>query len=266
MRKIVLIMGITLLMVLSFNITGFAKMVINTDKANQGIVTVMTTNDLNKRIKVKISKGNESIIHDLTVAKEEVPFALTFGNGTYEVRIYEQVKGTQYTLLNDRKSVKVNLADQNKVYLNSTQEINWNTEQSYIKLAKELTKDAKTDEEKIQIVYNYLTYNMTYDFSKIYRVSATYKPNLETLFSEKTGICYDYSAIFAGMLRSLDIPTKMVKGYNKADLNTYHAWNQVLVNGEWKTVDTTNDAYRVQKGINVDMFKNAEDFIISYEF
>ncbi|MCQ2911840.1 MAG: transglutaminase domain-containing protein, partial [Clostridia bacterium] len=75
-----------------------------------------------------------------------------------------------------------------------------------------------------------------------------------------------YSAIFAGMLRSLDIPTKMVKGYNKADLNTYHAWNQVLVNGEWKTVDTTNDAYRVQKGINVDMFKNAEDFIISYEF
>ena len=52
MKKLVLIMGISLLMVFSISVTGFAKMVINTDKANQGIVTVMTTNDLNKRIKV----------------------------------------------------------------------------------------------------------------------------------------------------------------------------------------------------------------------
>ena len=30
------------------------------------------------------------------------------------------------------------------------------------------------------------------------------------------------------MLRSLEIPTRLVKGYSLADTNTYHAWNEVL--------------------------------------
>ncbi|MCQ2978718.1 MAG: transglutaminase-like domain-containing protein [Clostridia bacterium] len=262
MKKLVLIMGISLLMVFSISVTGFAKMVINTDKANQGIVTVMTTNDLTKRIKVRITKGNQVSTQDLTKAKEEVPFALTFGNGTYEVKLYEQVSGNQYSLLSTRKTFKVQIEDENKVYLNSTQEINYNENQRYIKLAKEITKDCKTDEEKINAVYDYITKNFTYDFTKIYRISSTYKPDLEKLFDEKKGICYDYSAIFAGMLRSLDIPTKMVKGYAVADQSTYHAWNQVLVNGEWKTVDTTNDAYRIQNNIKVDMYKADSAYLV----
>ena len=262
MKKLVLIMGITLLMILSINSTSLAKLVINTDNASHGIITVKSTTELTKRVKVRIIKGNEISTYDLTSSNEEVPFALVFGDGNYQVKLYENVSGSQYRELSDKKSFKVTLENENEVYLQSPNEVNWNENQSYIKLAKELTVNAQTDEEKVEILYNYLVNNFTYDYTKIYRIPGNYKPDLETLFSEKTGICYDYSAIFAGMLRSLNIPTKLVKGYAVADQSTYHAWNQVLVNGEWKTVDTTNDAYRIQNNIKVDMYKADSAYLV----
>ena len=251
MRKILLIMGITLLIIFTLQNVGLAKLVIGTDNLEKGIVTVMTTKPITKKTKVRIIKGEEMVTYDLTKSNEEIPYALTFGNGNYEVRLYENISGNQYSLVDSKKMISLKLEDE---------------KQRYIKLAKELTKDAKTDLEKVEIIYNYLTNNFTYDYTKIYKLDLSYKPELETLYDDKKGICYDYSAIFAGMLRSLGIPTKLVKGYSTADLNTYHAWNNVLVDGEWKVIDTTNDAYRIQKGIEVDMFKNNEDFIVSYEY
>ena len=46
------------------------------------------------------------------------------------------------------------------------------------------------------------------------------------------------------MLRSQNIPTKMVKGYVNGS-KTYHAWNEVYLSSEkkWITIDTTSDAF-----------------------
>ena len=43
------------------------------------------------------------------------------------------------------------------------------------------------------------------------------------------------------MLRSQGIPTKLVKGYSD-NVDGYHAWNEVYINEEWITIDTTLDA------------------------
>ncbi|MNY81920.1 Transglutaminase-like superfamily protein [compost metagenome] len=43
------------------------------------------------------------------------------------------------------------------------------------------------------------------------------------------------------MTRSVGIPTKLVMGTSEY-VTAYHAWNEVYVNEEWITIDTTIDA------------------------
>ena len=84
-------------------------------------------------------------------------------------------------------------------------------------------------------------------------------PNIEQTLKSKSGICYDYAALMAGMLRSLNIPTKLVKGY-KNDLNNYHAWNEVLIEDKWVIIDTTYDAAFVKANREVDMIKSLNEY------
>ena len=75
------------------------------------------------------------------------------------------------------------------------------------------------------------------------------------------GICYDYAVLFAAMLRSVDIPTKLSMGY-KSDINYYHAWNQVYLNGKWVNIDTTYDAAYAQEDLSTSMIKDAKEYRI----
>ena len=67
---------------------------------------------------------------------------------------------------------------------------------------------------------------------------------------KKKGICFDYAALMTAMLRSQDIPTKLVVGYTGS---LYHAWINVFLEGQgwvdnviyfdghddWKLMDPT---------------------------
>ena len=98
-----------------------------------------------------------------------------------------------------------------------------------------------SDLEKVEAVYNYIVKNIKYDYNKVSNISTDYVPDLDNIITSKKGICYDYAALFAGILRSEGIHTKLIKGY-KNDLTAYHAWNEVYLDGDWVLVDTTYDA------------------------
>ena len=63
-----------------------------------------------------------------------------------------------------------------------------------------------------------------------------YVPDLDAMLEKKMGICFDFAALMGALLRSQGIPTQMVMGY--ADI-TYHAWNNILIDGEWVRYDAT---------------------------
>ena len=63
--------------------------------------------------------------------------------------------------------------------------------------------------------------------------------SMDDVLSKGRGICFDYAALLACMLRTQGVPVKLVIGY--AD-QSYHAWNNVLVDGQWYRVDTTAEA------------------------
>lgn len=68
---------------------------------------------------------------------------------------------------------------------------------------------------------------------------------LEVLNSMK-GDCNEHSTLFAAMARSIGIPTKIVAGLVYQDDGFYyHAWNEVMVNGEWLPIDATLNRIRM---------------------
>ncbi|MGI6627015.1 MAG: transglutaminase-like domain-containing protein [Bacillota bacterium] len=62
------------------------------------------------------------------------------------------------------------------------------------------------------------------------------------------GICFDYSSLLASMLRSLDVPTKLVTGYVAPDY-LYHAWNEVYIEGTgWVRINRFYSTYKEGEG------------------
>ena len=62
------------------------------------------------------------------------------------------------------------------------------------------------------------------------------------------------------MLRSIGIPTKLVKGY-KNDIDGYHAWNEVYISEKgWVIVDTTYDSIYLENGTSINPVKNIKDY------
>ena len=212
---------------------------INSSKLDKGIIEITYKSDSKKAIKVQIAKDNVKYNYDLG---ENNIFPLQSGNGKYTISILEHVSGTSYKLI-EQDTVVLNLSEESRVYLNSIQLIHWNDEMKVIKLAKKLTENAKTDGDKLKAIYKYIVTSIDYDKKKADNVKSGYIPNIEAIVKNEIGICYDYSALLAAMLRSVSVPTKLHMGYTTSS-PSYHAWNEVYLSEEnkWVIIDTTNDA------------------------
>jgi len=124
-----------------------------------------------------------------------------------------------------------------------------------------------TEDEIIDVLYSYVIENITYDYDKIKTLSYDYTPDIDQVLEDGTGICYDYSVLFASMLRSQNIPAKLVKGYT-VNTDVYHAWNEIYLSstGEWIVVDTTFDAYYYQNKLSFEFQKDTDDYSASMAY
>ena len=67
------------------------------------------------------------------------------------------------------------------------------------------------------------------------------RPNIPDLLVDKRGDCKSYALLFATLARAAGIPAREVSGlmYMGDDQKSFggHAWNEVVLNGEWVPVD-----------------------------
>ena len=187
-----------------------------------------------------------------------VSLPLQLGNGNYDVKILENVSGNKYKVLS-KETLNLNKFDEREAFLTSAQPVEWTESGQVAQLAKELTKDLETDKVKIEAIYDYIVQNISYDFNKINGLNDDYIPDNEDTLKILSGICYDYASLFGAMLRSLEIPTKLVKGY-KNDIASYHAWNEVLIDENWVIIDTTYDSAFVKVDRSISMIKENSDY------
>ena len=266
MKKLLLIISFFVILIFSSSVLhASASADFNKDNLNRGIISVKYNSpNSTKKAKVLIQFGDQKYQYNIKSSNSYVNFPLQLGNGTYKIGVYEQIEGTRYSQVTET-NVNLSLDDNSKVFLTSIQLIDWGEKMNTVALAKELTKNKKTDADKIEVLYQYMVQQFSYDFVKMKNLEYDYIPVIDDVLKKKLGICYDYSAVFASMLRSQGIKCKLIMGYT-TNVKEYHAWNNVFTNNKWVVVDTTYDSQMNTNRVQYKFEKAAKDYKQSYEY
>lgn len=201
------------------------KGVIDYSNISQGYVSACYTGSKSK-VKLRIQKSGTKVIdHDLAADGSVEYFPISLGDGEYNITIFEQVSGIEYSIAVEQKGIAVNLDSQLAPFLYPNRYSDYNKNSGCVYKAAELCAGKTGTIEKISAIFKWITDNVTYDHKLAATVKSGYTPDPEKTYSSCTGICYDYASLMCAMLRSQSIPTRLVKGYAAPDI--YHAWNEV---------------------------------------
>ena len=214
---------------------------------SDGYVMVQYGAANSKRMKVQVTGPSTTYTYDLPASTWNT-FPLSDGNGSYKVTVLQNTQGSKYAALAS-VSFKVELKDEFAPFIRPNQYVDYSNAVNSVKKAAELTAGIDEPLEKVAKIYDYVVTSLTYDTKKAASVKSGYLPVLDSVLAAKTGICFDYASLMAGMLRSQGVPCKLVVGYaGKA----YHAWINVwteetgwidgviFFNGsEWQRMDPT---------------------------
>lgn len=208
---------------------------IDASHSDQGYI--MVKHSSKKALKLRVSLGKQNFTYDLRNDGEYEVFPLQLGEGKYKVQVFEQVSGTKYSTASSL-TVNAKIADENLPYLYPSQYVWYTADSAAVAMSQELCGSLATDKEKVEAVYTYILNNFVYDYIRAVQVQQQkgYLPDVDSILEEKKGICFDLSALTCAMLRVQGIPTQMAIGF--AD-KTYHAWNNILVDGTWYQYDLT---------------------------
>lgn len=221
---------------------------VNASYSQDGYIQVdyVGTND---NVKMQITTP-ENVVYTYTLHDPGSfeTFPLTGGDGTYTVKVFEHVQDTQYSTAYTT-SIDVTLASEFSPYLYPNQYVNFSPGDAAVAKGQELALSANTDLDVVTNVYNYIIKNISYDQEKADTVKSGYLPVPDETLKTGKGICFDYAALMATMLRTQRIPTRLEIGYSGT---AYHAWVSVYITDvgwlddiikfdghDWELVDPT---------------------------
>ena len=209
---------------------------IDTSKAAAGTIRVRQNGNPTK-VKVLVYFNGSGKYYQYTIPTNNTwtSIPLQSGSGTYKVRFMKQVSGNSYSQMYS-VTFQVGMQNANSAYLNPSQYVVYNSGSACVAKAKSLVSGAGSDAQKVSKIYSYIVNNISYDYDKMKNLPSGYLPNPDSTLASRKGICFDYAALMAAMLRSQGVPCKLVIG--NAD-GQYHAWNMVYVNGSWQLYDPT---------------------------
>ena len=200
--------------------------IIDASNLSSGYIMIKYTGS-NSKIKVRITKTT-TYTYDLNARNKYETFPLTEGNGTYNIKIFENVSGSSYAQIVSQ-DISVKLKNSLEPFLYPNQFCNYTANSKAVKKAASLVKKEKNQLNKVKKVYQYVLKTVSYDYQKAKTVQSGYLPNPDKTLTTKKGICFDYASLMTSMLRSQGIPTKLVIGYAG---DVYHAWVSVYIKGK----------------------------------
>ena len=189
---------------------------------SDGYVMVQYGASNTSRMKVQVAGPSTTYTYDLP-ASAWTTFPLSDGNGSYKVTVLQNTQGKKYATLASISFI-VTLKDEFAPFIRPNQYVDYSNAENTIQKAAELTADLNDPLKKVEKIYDYVVNTLQYDAKKASSVKSGYLPVLDEVLAEKKGICFDYAALMAGMLRSQGVPCKLVVGYAGT---AYHAWISV---------------------------------------
>ncbi len=207
------------------------------------------------KVKLQIT-GPNAVTYTYNIANGFAVFPLSSGDGNYSIAVCENIEGSRYSIAFQTDLSLTGIAEFGP-YLYPNQYVNFTSSSKTVAKGAELASTCHDDLEVVTAIYDYITKNITYDYDKADTVKSGYIPDVDEILGLQTGICLDYSAMMATMLRSQRIPTRLEVGYAG---EVYHAWISVYideigwVNGiiqfhgnSWSLVDPTFGASTDEK-------------------
>ena len=120
------------------------------------------------------------------------------------------------------------------------------------KLAFAITKDSRTDTDKVRAIYRWITSNISYDnelrlSSKLQKEIYTSEENvLRKVLERKMALCGGYAFLFKSLCEDVGISAEVIHGFTKdysgkirKNKKPNHTWNAVKLNGKWQLLDIT---------------------------
>lgn len=173
------------------------------------------------KVKLQLTAENSlTYTYDLPVDGEWTIFPVSLGSGHYTLGVYSNIEATMYAEVYGTE-FDVSLNDEFSPFLYPNQYVWFTGDTRAIGLAKDLCFAANNDLEAVSFIYNYVVTHVTYDQEEAENVQSGYLPVVDEVLETGKGICFDYAALMASMLRTQNIPTRLEIGYAGS---AYHAW------------------------------------------
>lgn len=210
-------------------------------------ISGQTTADT-KWVMILIKKGSfeEKISYAAPAGNYKFRVPLQDDAGIYEIELYKNSNENRYTSYTQfKKFIVENTDSRDMSFLLPTDRVQ-SDDPKIVSLVKELTKDAQSDEEAFVAIYTYVAATVRYDNASLKDGSyATKMYDAIAVLENPVAVCMGYSNLLAAMSRAYGIRTKVIYGtaimvYGPAA----HAWNEVLINDEWRMADATWDEGR----------------------
>ena len=211
---------------------------IDASNASEGYIMVRSEPGEYK-LKLRVACGTSSYGYDLPSDGSYIAVPCQMGSGEYLVRVMEHVKDDLYAQL-FAQEIEVTIPDPLRPFLYASQYVNFDASSAVVAESNRLAAGLKADDAIVQKLYRFVVGNTTYDYEKAATVEQGYLPSPDETLASGTGICFDYSALLAAMLRAQGIPTRLVVGVVMPEGIT-HAWNQAYIGGQWVWMDATFD-------------------------
>ncbi len=187
-----------------------------------------------KDISVRLYKDSIEDLHHI-YAEESVSLPLTMGNGMYNMEVRLYITPTEIEHLWSG-TFRLEMDNMLAPYLSSSRIVNWTTDMELTQKASALA-EGKNRTQTALAISRFLADNFTYSHAT---PPPTYLPELNQIYQKKSGICYDFAALYAAMCRAVNIPCRLVMGYSEyVEMDKYHAWCQVYLDGVWVNIDPT---------------------------
>ncbi len=135
-----------------------------------------------------------------------------------------------------------------KEYISKKQKPAFSTE----KLTCAITKDAKSDNDKVLAIYKWITSNISYDNElrlspKLQKEFYTSEENvLKKVLERKKALCGGYAFLFKSLCKDVGISAEVVHGFTKdysgkiqKNKQPSHTWSAAKLNGSWQLIDIT---------------------------
>lgn len=212
---------------------GNAAARVDLSAVGEGYVAVSAVSS--KRLKFQVIKDENTYNYDLASDGTPAIFPLQCGDGSYTFRVMENVSDNKYAPLYTTEC-RVTLLDEFQPFLRPSAYVSYSAESACIKKAAELAAGCEDKLDVVRAVYHCICGGVSYDREKAQTVRSGYLPNPDDTLTTGKGICFDYAALTAAMLRSQGIPTKLITGF-VAPNDLYHAWNMFYTEESgWVTV------------------------------